>query len=315
MTMEITANPTNIQERANLPIEHSLEGVTTVSEATAVLAMSRPEYFEVSYTINPWMQPTDWQSRAVELLEKAQRGWKVMYETFRSMGISIQLVPACQGLPDMVFTANAAIVLNKKALLSRFRYKERQGEESHYAEFFKGLKGTGVLEDVQSIPEGIFQEGAGDCHWDASRQLFWAGYGPRSCKEAIPYIESYFGKPVVALELASDQFYHIDVSLCPLSGGEIIYYPGAFTEKSLSILLERVPQDKLISITREDAAVFAANAVNSEKRLIMARCSEALERQLQEHGYSVTRVPVETFAMSGGSVFCMTLRLDRQSSK
>lgn len=278
-----------------------------------VLAMCRPTFFDVSYSINPWMQPKDWQSRAQELLEKAQNGWEVMYRTFIDLGVKVELVEPYKGLPDMVFTANAAVVLDKKALLAHFRHKERQGEEKQFAKFFEGLKTVGIIDDVTLLPPGTFQEGAGDCHWDAHRQLFWAGYGPRSSKEAIPFVSDYFGKPVVALELASDRFYHVDVSLCPLSGGELIYYPAAFTKESAAKIQEHIAKEQLIVIGDEDAAAFAANAVNIGNKIIMASCSSYLESQLSERGYSVIKVPVETFAMSGGSVFCMTLRLDRQS--
>jgi N-dimethylarginine dimethylaminohydrolase len=259
------------------------------------------------------MRPSDWQAHSVELFKQAQISWEAMYKVFLSMGISVQLVPPAAGLPDLVFTANAAIVLDGKVLLSHFRHVERQGEEVHFAEFFGQLKEAGVVGEISRFPDGIFQEGAGDCHWDVSRQIFWAGYGPRSSREAIPHIENYFGKSVIALELASDEFYHIDVALRPLTGGEVLYYPGAFTKESLSILADQVPADQLIAADHDDAANFACNAVNLMDKIILCRCSSKLEAQLSERGYTVIKVPVETFALSGGSVFCMTLRLDWRS--
>jgi N-dimethylarginine dimethylaminohydrolase len=315
--METTANHTNTQGRANLAIENCTEtkGTNTVNASTAVLMMSRPDYFEVVYSINPWMQPSDWQSRATELLSQALNGWEAMYETFVSLGVSVQLQPPAKGLPDLVFTANSAIVLNKKVLLAQYRYPERRGEETHNAEFFERMKAAGVVNEVSHFPKGMFQEGAGDCHWDAYRQQFWAGYGPRSSKESLSFIEDYYGQKIVPLELASDEFYHVDVSLCPLSNGDMLYHPRAFKEESLKTLLERVDKDKLIEVSREDASRFCTNCVEINKTLLMAPCSEKLEGELKERGYKVIKLPVEAFGMSGGSVYCMTLRLDRQSIK
>lgn len=286
----------------------------TIKKSLATLVMCRPDYFDVSYTINPWMQPGFWQSNADVLLKKAQDGWQSLYQTFLSLGVTVHLVPPQPGLPDMVFTANSAVALNRKVLLARFRHKERLGEEKYFAEFFQQLKEQGIIDDVSSFPEGMTQEGAGDCYWDEHRQIFWAGYGPRSSKEAIAYIKDYFGKPVVALELASDQFYHMDMSLCPLSKGDVLYHPEAFTKESLSIILDRVSEDHLIKIDHNDAANFAVNAVNIGDKIILCRCSSKLESQLNERGYTVIKMPVETFALSGGSVFCMTLRLDQHST-
>jgi N-dimethylarginine dimethylaminohydrolase len=287
---------------------------TLIKKPLAVLAMCPPDFFDISYIINPWMNPNQWRSNAIELLQKAQNGWKSMHDTLEDLGVTVHLISPQPGLPDMVFPANSAIVLNRKALLSRFRYPERQSEQKHYAQFFAHLKEQGLLDEIGEFPEGVRQEGAGDCHWDAVRQMFWAGYGPRSSKEAAPYVEKFFGKPVLALELASDEFYHIDVSLCPLTGGEILYYPEAFTPASQEIILDRIPQEQLIPIDREDAANFAANAVNLENKLVMASASDRLEAQLKERGYQVIRVPVGTFGLSGGSAFCLTLRLDRTSA-
>ena len=202
--------------------------------------MCRPDYFSVSYSINPWMNPQSWQSNASQDVQSAITGWEAMYEKFLSLGVAIRLVEAQPGLPDMVFAANSAVVLDRKAIFGRFLHPERQGEEKHYAEFFKRLKAAGDLDDLLTLPEDIIQEGAGDCSWDADRQLFWVGYGQRSSKQAAHEIESYFGKRVIALELASPEFYHIDVSLSPLSGGQVMYYPKAFTQASLKKILEIV---------------------------------------------------------------------------
>jgi N-dimethylarginine dimethylaminohydrolase len=279
------------------------------------LLMCRPDYFDVSYSINPWMHPADWQRNATVLLGKAQSGWQEMEKKFESLGVSVKLIDPQPSLPDMVFTANAAIVLDGKVLLARFRHQERQGEEKYFAEFFNKLKDDGTVKEVQVLPEKIYQEGAGDCAWDSIRQIFWAGYGPRSSKEAIPFIEAYFNKPVVALQLASEEFYHIDVSLCPLSGGHVMYSPEAFTKESICIIQEHVTADKLIAVDREEARNFALNAVNLKDKIVLSRCSNKLENLLKERGYSVIMAPVETFSMSGGSVFCMTLRLDWLSSQ
>ena len=50
------------------------------------------------------------------------------------------------GLPDLVFTANAAVVLDGKALLARFRHPERQGEESIVERAFHRLKAAGFID-------------------------------------------------------------------------------------------------------------------------------------------------------------------------
>ena len=170
-----------------------------------------------------------------------------------------------------------------------------------------------LLEEVAQFPATCFQEGAGDCIWDATRGRFWAGYGQRSTRQAADEVAAFFGREVTALELVSPRFYHLDVCFCPLSGGEIFYYPPAFSAASLVGIRDVVASEDLIEATDEDAARFNVNAVNIDDRLVMASASPHLVARLAERGYRVTEVDLLPFIMSGGGAYCMTLRLDRRS--
>ena len=45
----------------------------------------------------------------------------------------------------------------------------------------------------------------------------------------------------------------------------------------------------------------------------MSDCSKQLRATLAERGYQVVTTPLPSFLRSGGSAFCLTLRLDRTS--
>jgi hypothetical protein len=45
----------------------------------------------------------------------------------------------------------------------------------------------------------------------------------------------------------------------------------------------------------------------------MSDCSAPLRAELEERGYQVVTTPLPSFLRSGGSAFCLALRLDRQS--
>ena len=96
------------------------------------------------------------------------------------LGAAVDLVPAAPGVPDLVFTANAAVVLDRKVLLARFRHPERQAEEPHFERAFQALKARGLVDSVRKLPDGVVLEGAGDCVFDQTRNMFWLGYGQRS---------------------------------------------------------------------------------------------------------------------------------------
>ncbi len=280
------------------------------NQRSAHLLMCSPKHFEVIYKINLWMRPGDWQSNVAKHKQDAFNGWQKLYKTFQSLNVPVELLNQQPGLPDMVFTANAAVVLDGKVLLSHFLHEERQGEEKYFAQYFQDLKDKKIITQIDKLPAGLVQEGAGDCLWDSVRQMFWSGFGPRSSKEAPEYLQDYFGKEVVALQLTSPRFYHLDVSLSPLLSGHIIYYPAAFTKQAQQTIVERIPADQLIAISDEDASYFACNLVNIADKIILAKCSAPLKNKLKECGYSVIEVPVDIFTLAGGSACCLTLRLD-----
>jgi N-dimethylarginine dimethylaminohydrolase len=281
--------------------------------ARAHFLMCRPEHFAVTYTINPWMDPASWARNDRALAAKSCRQWDGLHRALLDSGARIDLVPSVAGLPDLVFTANAAVVLDGTALLARFRHAERRAEEPHFEAAFRMLQSHGVIDAVRKLPGGIALEGAGDCVFDKTRNLFWMGYGPRSDAAARDVVADEFGAEVVALELADRSFYHMDTALCPLTGGEVMYYPGAFTPAGQAVIAERVEADKRIIVAPEDARRLAANAVCIDDHVVLSGASDELRSRLAERGYRVTATPLDSFLRSGGSAFCLTLRLDRSS--
>ena len=278
------------------------------------ILMCAPDYFSVSYAINPWMDPAGWRKQGVVLEATAHQEWTMLHDTLAGLGADIELVPPAAGLPDLVFTANAAVVADRTVLLARFRHPERQGEEAHYARAFEALKARGIVDRIETLPAGIIHEGAGDCVWDRTRRLFWAGYGPRSDAAAAPVIAQTFGVESVALELPDPRFYHMDTTLCPLTRGELMYFPGGFTPAGLAEIHDRVPSDLRVEIGPEDATTLAANAVCLGDTVVASSMSPCLTSRLAERGYAVKTTPLGSFRRSGGSAFCLTLRLDHETA-
>ena len=276
--------------------------------------MCRPEHFAVTYAINPWMNPSAWTRERAALVSASRRGWTTLHRALLGLGAAVELVAPAQNLPDLVFTANAAVVLDRRAVLARFRHQQRQSEEAHFAAAFRTLQARGLIDLVRRLPENLVLEGAGDCVFDQTRKLFWMGYGPRSDAAAKGLIADEFGIEVVALELVDPRFYHMDTALCPLSGGELMLVPGAFAPEGLAAIHERVPAADRIEIGIDDACRLSANAVCLDRTIVMSGCSEALRSQLSERGYRVVTTPLPSFLRSGGSAFCLTLRLDRRSA-
>ena len=275
--------------------------------------MTDPAHYQVAYAINPWMKPGVWGADPAAHQGAATRGWRALRAALEDAGGQVIAIPGAEGQPDMVFPATAAVVLDGKALLARFRCPERQGEEAPLATAFESLRRQGRLTEVAAIA-GCFHEGAGDAIWDAARGQFWVGSGPRSSPEAAEQIEAFFGRPVVRLPLATERYYHLDTCFCPLSGGEVLFYPPALTGAALTALYEGTRPDQRLEADDEDAEAFCVNAVCLGRTIIMAEPRPRLRARLTERGYRVIGVDLSEFILSGGGAFCMTLRLDLKSA-
>jgi lysine-ketoglutarate reductase/saccharopine dehydrogenase-like protein (TIGR00300 family) len=262
--------------------------------------MCPPEFFQVDYVINPWMEGNI--DRANGALAAEQ--WHRLHVILADRG-TIELITPLAGSPDMVFTANAGLVLGDHAVLSRFLHPERQAEEPHFRDWFQ-QHGFSVHE----LPKDLPFEGAGDALFDRVRPLLWAGYGFRTELDTHALIAEMLGVEVVSLRLVDKRFYHLDTCFCPLERGFLLYYPPALDARSNAQIERRVPMEKRLILGETDAVHFAANAVNIGETLVLHRASDALKTQLSAAGFRLFEAPLTEFIKSGGSARCLTLRLD-----
>jgi N-dimethylarginine dimethylaminohydrolase len=261
--------------------------------------MCPPDYFEVDYVINPWM---DGHSGSLDLgLARAQ--WERLRAGLAACADVVLLEPR-PGLPDLVFTANAGFVYGERAVPSHFMPHERRPEEPYLRAWFEE---HGY--DVRVLPENIAFEGAGDALIDRGGPWLWAGYGFRTEIEAHDFLRSWFDLEVVSIRLVDPRFYHIDTCLCPLDGGYLLYHPPAFDAVSRAEIERRVPAARRIPVSVENAGHFACNAVNVGERVFMNRANGQLVEALEARGFRVSQLDLSEFLKAGGSAKCLTLKL------
>jgi lysine-ketoglutarate reductase/saccharopine dehydrogenase-like protein (TIGR00300 family) len=269
-----------------------------MTDAIRIL-MCAPDHYDVDYVINPWMEGNIHKSSR----DRAVEQWQKLYHVLKDRAL-VDLVPPAKGWPDMVFTANAGLVLGDNVVLSRFFHKERQGEEPYFKEWFEQNGFT-----VYELPKDLPFEGAGDALFDREGRWLWAGYGFRSELDSHPYIAGWLDTEVVSLRLIDERFYHLDTCFCPLTGGYLLYYPPAFDSYSNRVIEMRIPPEKRIVVEEPDAVCFACNAVNVNNTIVMNQVSDRLKQQLREGGFEVVETPLSEFLKAGGAAKCLTLRV------
>ncbi|MDX3380392.1 amidinotransferase [Streptomyces niveiscabiei] len=249
-----------------------------------------PRHFAVQYAINPWMHP----DKPVDV-DLAREQWQSLIRAYRAHGHTVDTVEPAPGLPDMVFAANSAVVVDGRVLGALFHSPERRPESVHYDTWFKS---AGY--DVRR-PEHVV-EGEGDLVWTGRYLL--AGTGFRTTREAHHEAQEFFGRPVIALTLTDPYFYHLDTALFVLDEDNIAYFPEAFSPGSREVLAALYPDAVLA--TRDDALAFGLNSVSDGRNVFIAPRAEALAARLADHGYVPVPVDLSEFHKAGGGIKCCT---------
>ncbi len=260
--------------------------------------MCPPRHFTVNYSINPWMDP----SRPVDTA-RAMRQWTALAETYRGLGHTVEVLEPVPGLPDMVFAANAGVVIDGVVLGARFRHAERSAEAEHYRRWFvaHGLP--------EVVPPGAVNEGEGDLAWTGG--LLLAGTGFRTDPAAHREAQEVLGVPVVSLRLVDPRFYHLDTCLLVLDDSPsrplIAYYPAAFSPGSRRALARLFPDAVIASAA--DAACLGLNGVSDGRSVVLPLEAVGLGRALAARGFEIVFVDVSELRLAGGGPKCCTLHL------
>ncbi|MEM9658350.1 MAG: arginine deiminase-related protein [Planctomycetota bacterium] len=268
--------------------------------ASPRILMCPPTYFGVHYEINPWMNT----KREVDH-PRSVRQWLRLRRILEDLGATIEVVNPVEGLPDMVFTANAALIYGRSAVLSRFKHPQRQGEEEHYR---RRLEQDGLT--VLNPPERFAFEGAGDALFCGD--TLYAGYRSRSDGAGIQQIGDLLQVRALPLELVDPRYYHLDTCFCPLADDAAIYFSQAFDDYGRRVLLENI--STLVDLDETEAQRFGCNAVVIGRNVVANQGCPRLRRALSDLNYELIETPLDEFVKAGGSAKCLTLRLDGEAA-
>jgi N-dimethylarginine dimethylaminohydrolase len=262
--------------------------------------MCRPTHFAVEYAINPWMDPT-----VPVDVDLAIRQWETLRQAHLDLGHVVDEIYPLPGLPDMVFAANGATVVDGRVLAVQFRDPQRADEAPAYRSWFERA-GFEVYD-----PKHV-NEGEGDIL--LAGEFLLAGTGFRTAHAAHAHVQEIFGRPVVTLQLVDPCYYHLDTALCVLDDRTVAYLPEAFSPGSQAVLRRLFPDAILAS--PEDAAVLGLNAVSDGRNVVLPVQATDLARAMAERGYRPIGVDLSELRKAGGGPKCCTLVVrEREATK
>ncbi len=262
--------------------------------------MCPPRHFDVAYASNPWMDPSQPVDRGC-----AMRQWESLVSAYAEHGHRVDLLEPVPGLPDMVFAANGATVVDGRVLVANFAVDQRRGEAARHADWHRRYGSSKDGYGLRELRTGVaVNEAEGD--FAVLDGVVLAGHGFRTSLDAHRELHWLTGCEVISLALIDPHFYHLDTALTVLDdrAGLIAYYPDAFDEQSRQVLTRRFP-DAVIA-TANDAAVLGLNCVSDGETVFLPAGADELGDQLSSRGYRVVPIDLSELLKAGGSVKCCT---------
>ena len=269
------------------------------------LLLAAPDDFDVRYAINPLTETAPVDRNA------ARAQWRHLRDVLVESGAQVTTLPSAgAGYPDYVFAANHAFVVNRIAILSRFRKEERRGEEEITARW---LQAHGYTIHRLPAAEGLYFEGEAECVWSHGFTRLWIGYGAgrttRAGAEAVRTILRNELKDVdiQLLRVTDTRFYHLDLALRPLPNGQCLWRAGAFSPAARETLRRAFGRAALVDVP--DHLTYVCNSSIAGRTLLVPRGARAW---LRTH----VHMPIRELNMSeiqkaGGALRCMILPLFR----
>ncbi len=277
--------------------------------------MSGAEYFDDHDAINAYMDDSVPVS-----VERAAQEHADIENAFTQAGIEVLKVPAPEGAQDGVYTANWALCIDGKAIMSNLPDK-RHDTESLYAE--RVLHGLG--KNIIKLPRQYKFSGQGDA-LPCGKYLF-VGSGYRTDKEVWPLLARETGLHVVGLQTVPQLdaegnptinsvtgwpdsfFYDIDLALAVISPTLIAWCPEAFTSESRARVQALTDIDTIEVDYDEATRASASNLVSTGVTVVMGHRAPKLCAALESRGLTVITPHVTELMKGGGFIRCTSLTL------
>lgn len=302
------------------------------------VVMGDPACFEIRSGNNPHTRTRWGRKKRVDRV-KAAAQWRELKSHLEAHGVRVLVIPPVEGVPGLVFPANAGFRFGKRVYLSNLT-PGREAEREHDRRF---LQAQGFAPEHFPSPHPFEGEAdfipVADPLSASGRRMYlftygrrihpprrgvlpfhWV-YGFRSDRRALAALQRIAGAAdILPLELIDPAHYHGDTVLCPFGprGEFLLVFLEGLSRTSREALRGRFGE-RLVCLSAEDGRRFAANSfqvlVRRGEKIVPVLfmpdgLSQVLYAEVRRRGVIPCPVDVsEFFEKGGGAVKCMLLDL------
>ncbi|MGC9071825.1 MAG: dimethylarginine dimethylaminohydrolase family protein [Acidilobus sp.] len=246
-------------------------------------------------------------------LDRAREEVLSLADVLRSEGVRVNLVEGLEDRPNAMYARDPFLMTPKGAVVSRFMYEVRRGEERAYMDAIKRL-GYPVVK-VMSEPE-VFEGGNAMI---LGPGVALAGVGERTNREGLEALRK------VLREAGVDEVIEVQT---PMSSIHIDEYTAQVDVKTIVTVRQVFPWEAADRLRRAGFNVLAVeysqlpggiggrlclNLVTVKpQRVVMGSGCEAVRKLLESEGVDVIELDVDEVLRGGGGIHCLTGVLARE---
>ena len=256
--------------------------------------------------------------------DRAYGQFMQLYNFLASQGL-VMVLPTTEEFQDLPYVANIGMYLphddKQTFVLSNFTSPPRQGEEDIADAFFRLMR-------YETIRCPYKWEGEAELKW-LHDNVYIGGYGMRSDIRAFHWFEKQFRMKVIKVKMTSEEQYHLDCSVFPLSTKKTLLFVDNYTKEEIK---EIEKETEIIPVPKEIYCMDPTNVVLFYNMLLttnsiteMKKTDEEyfpelaklqfLERVCAENGLDLVTFNLSEFGKAGASLSCQVLNLNFHSYK
>ena len=226
--------------------------------------------------------------------QQAQGAHSSYIAALRAHGTEVEVLPELRGYPDCCFVEDAAVVLDKTAVILAPGHPSRSGEVESVAAHLAETMGTIRLEGNGTVDGGdiVFLD-----------DTFVIGRSSRTDAlgaESLSRIIKSFDYNVEILKVPDSTLHLTTVCSSPREG-TIVYSEGDMDASSLDEYA-----DELIAVPPQES--YAANTLGyPNDRVIIPSGFPETRKLLLDAGFSITAVDMDPIMQADGSLTCLSV--------
>ncbi len=259
------------------------------------ILMCRPDYFRIAYLINPYMKMSSQPDP-----EKLAPEYAAIVAAHEALGRKVHFIDPDPAWPDMVYTANTALIRGKKAVLANLP-KERAGEVKLADQWLQS-------HGFETFACPVLFSGQGDALPTGTGAVI-KGRGWRSHPDSDAFVTEVLGYEVIRIQTVGPEWYDIDLSIGIIRPGLIAVCLETLDYQSQELLTSRSDL-RLIPVSIAEARNAGLNLVSNGHTVIMTDGAPDLAAALRSEGLEVVTRSIEQLWKGGGAIRCTALALD-----